>query len=559
MSTFDHNLLVAAEIVDEETAPATLWQRCDAWLERAGERLNPILVKETRQALKSKQFVITFVLLLLACWLWSIGGVAIIGPEIYYRQSGPTLFAGYFLILAFPLIVSVPFSAFRSLVNEQEENTYDVLSISTLSPRQIVTGKLGSALVQMVVYFSAVAPCLAFTYLLRGIDIFTMGLLMGYVFFGALGLSAAGLLLATVSKLKLIQVPLSVVLLGGLFFCFFSLIIFTTEILRTGSILIDGEDFLPIHLALANAYITYFVLIVLAAAARLNFPGENGSSRIRAVMLLQQCCFVGWMAWLICVYAAEHEFHLEAATFIGPAIFLAIQWWVMGVFMSGESPELSLRVKRRLPQSLLGRATLTWFFPGPGTGYVFALASFGAIVVMGISVTILFPGYFQWATPVGIRMNSLATVRVGLLTAWGFVASYLGLGNLIIAYLRRKWQINMLVCVLIQVSLPLVGMFVPLVIQLMSPVLRNSSYTLLQITNPLWTMVHLAENGSPPAYMEEIGVLVTAAGTIFFALNVWFLVLPQVRQVRILTPARVLEEEAELHPTPAPQPLSPWD
>ena len=35
-------------------------------LERLGDRFNPIVVKEVRQALKSRQFVVTFLLLLLA-------------------------------------------------------------------------------------------------------------------------------------------------------------------------------------------------------------------------------------------------------------------------------------------------------------------------------------------------------------------------------------------------------------------------------------------------------------------------------------------------------------
>jgi len=35
--------------------------------------------------------------------------------------------------------------------------------------RQIISGKLGSAALQVLVYLSALAPCLAFTYLLRGL------------------------------------------------------------------------------------------------------------------------------------------------------------------------------------------------------------------------------------------------------------------------------------------------------------------------------------------------------------------------------------------------------
>ena len=46
-----------------------------AWLEGLGDRFNPIVVKEVRQALKSRQFVGTFLLLLLAAWAGSIFGV----------------------------------------------------------------------------------------------------------------------------------------------------------------------------------------------------------------------------------------------------------------------------------------------------------------------------------------------------------------------------------------------------------------------------------------------------------------------------------------------------
>ncbi|MGE3778068.1 MAG: hypothetical protein AB7F89_12845, partial [Pirellulaceae bacterium] len=54
----------------------TRWSRVEAALERASEWLNPILVKEARQALKSRQFVVTFSLLLICGWGWSLLGVA---------------------------------------------------------------------------------------------------------------------------------------------------------------------------------------------------------------------------------------------------------------------------------------------------------------------------------------------------------------------------------------------------------------------------------------------------------------------------------------------------
>ena len=45
------------------------------WLENVSDWANPILVKETRQSLKSRQFVVTFMLLLIVSWLVSVLGV----------------------------------------------------------------------------------------------------------------------------------------------------------------------------------------------------------------------------------------------------------------------------------------------------------------------------------------------------------------------------------------------------------------------------------------------------------------------------------------------------
>ena len=105
-----------------------------------------------------------------------------------------------------PLLIVVPYAAFRSLAAEREDGTYELLSITTLTARQIVLGKLGSAILQMMVYYSALAPCIAFTYLLRGIDIITIGLFLTYTFLASLLLSIFGLMMATVTQARHWQV-----------------------------------------------------------------------------------------------------------------------------------------------------------------------------------------------------------------------------------------------------------------------------------------------------------------------------------------------------------------
>src|SRR3954471_8656788 len=124
------------------------WAKIEALLDRLGDRLNPILVKEARQAMKSRQFVVTFSLLLLCGWLWTALFVLTGLPAIYYAPVGPGILAGYYAVLSVPLLIVVPYAACRSLAGEWEDGTFELLSITTLSARQIIAGKLASAVLQ---------------------------------------------------------------------------------------------------------------------------------------------------------------------------------------------------------------------------------------------------------------------------------------------------------------------------------------------------------------------------------------------------------------------------
>ena len=96
------------------------WARFERWLEWGSERVNPILVKEARQALKSNHFVITFLLLLVCAWGWSLLGILAQMPDIQFNGGGMPMLQGYFLVLIVPLLLIVPFSAFRSLAAERQ-------------------------------------------------------------------------------------------------------------------------------------------------------------------------------------------------------------------------------------------------------------------------------------------------------------------------------------------------------------------------------------------------------------------------------------------------------
>ena len=77
---------------------------------------------------------------------------------------------GYLFILGFPLAVVIPMAAFRSLAREYEDETIQLVSITSMSARRIILGKLGSAFLQIIMYLAAVTPCIVFSYILRGIS-----------------------------------------------------------------------------------------------------------------------------------------------------------------------------------------------------------------------------------------------------------------------------------------------------------------------------------------------------------------------------------------------------
>ncbi len=162
-------MAIATETIAQPSSAASpWWDRIDQWCERFGDALNPILVKETRQALKSRQFVMTFSVLLFAALGWTVVGSLMMMPQIYTSPSAPWMLTGYYVVLAVPLLMVVPLAAYRSLEGEIDDGTLELLSITTLSPWQIVLGKLASASLQMLLYFVALFPCVAYAYTLRG-------------------------------------------------------------------------------------------------------------------------------------------------------------------------------------------------------------------------------------------------------------------------------------------------------------------------------------------------------------------------------------------------------
>lgn len=530
MSEVTARIEAASEALDENALMRFL-----SWV---GDRLNPILVKETRQSLKSRQFSLWFVLLLIACWITTIGAIAIIGPSIYYVSAGSLLLYVYYVILALPLAVVVPFSAYRSLSSEHEDNTRDLLEVSTLTPRQVINGKLGSAALQVTIYLSALAPCIAFTYLLRGVNLASIGLLLAYAVFASMGMSMVGLLLAAITRKKYSQVVMSVVLAGALFGVFAGLLVAAGEVLEYDPSVFRSDWLWWLQLGLLSLFATTFAIVYAGAISLTTFTSANRSTPIRGAMFVQQAVFVAWVAGLL-----HAEPSLEAV--FGCFAIAATYWFLAGALMTGEQPTLSHRVRRSLPQSWLGRALGTWFNPGGGSGYVFTTSNLLTLALLAI----------PYALAQGGGSSAQAAKAIGLLTA--YVVLYLGLGRLVVFGLRRVVEVSPLGAFLLQVLCALAGAGLPYVIETLSDRIRVADVAWLNVMSPIWNTPRVLN--SEISYDREltllftIGVLALTAALVNLALASH-----EARQLRVAAPQRVREDDLELNPEPETKPTNPW-
>ncbi len=337
----------------------------------ASDYCNAILVKETRQALKSRQFLATYMLLLVASWTISVFVLLQFGEAIEFGAVGRWLFLSFFYVLGVAIFVVVPTFAFRSLIAEREDNTWDVLSISTLSPRQIVIGKMLNSVVQLFLYYSAIAPFIAFTSLLEGFDFAQTIFMMTMALVISMSLSMYGLFLSVLAKHRFLQTLIFIGLLGSLLFWLFPAYGIAAEILRS-PLPFDEPGFWWGVSSFVLAAASFFFLFMQLTIARLTFESDNRSTGIRGTIF-------GQLIALFLILAAL--FYFERPGFFDEIVFsMAIAatfyFTFVGLFTTTESEFLSRRIRRQQSRHTLLRILKAPFMPGGARGYLYLLLSF---------------------------------------------------------------------------------------------------------------------------------------------------------------------------------------
>ncbi len=342
-----------------------------ALTERLTEWVGPIVVKEVRQGLRARTFSIFFGLLLLACFCtalvaWAANDAA--------ANNGPGFLATYLVGLGAIGYFVIPYTAFRSLLREREEETWVLLVLTGLGARQVVRGKFLSALSQAMLYASACAPFVLFSYYLNGVTVLQVLVALVLSFAWSWFLTAVGLALAAqpLSRAGRTSTHFAVIALLGLA----SLLAFamTVALSQDGGRLLSEPGFQNVCLVVLYLAVAGGLLVLEGAAAGLALETEAPSKGPRLALAL---FIVGtWaLACAACTVASP-----QAEGFMVASIGTSLVLVVAGFFAISEQdgcPRASRHVGWARPGALrsftlviglLVASTVVWLVLAKATG-----------------------------------------------------------------------------------------------------------------------------------------------------------------------------------------------
>jgi hypothetical protein len=352
--------------------------------DRIDEALSPVIVKELRQAVRGR-FIVAVILLFLAVQLLTMGiallANAVSAANLEQTAAGRPVFLTIFGILIGTCVVCIPAYTGIRLAAERSDVNVDLLFITTLEPRAIILGKLGSAMILTLLIYSACVPFLAFTYFLRGIDFPSMAVLL------AMGLLAVAVMVSVAITLATIPVTRPFKIIIGLGMLSMGLpmipvmIALAFQFLQSSGGGMTGSGDFWIATGVVVAFVVAGCSVLLAlATAQVTPPAANRARPVRLMLTLFWLA-TGAGAAVICWQAKSMD----------PAIaWMVFQLCILTICMmvaSSERRELGARVTRNIPRSLPARLLAFPFFSGALSGLAWTVVMFLATIGAGVAMS----------------------------------------------------------------------------------------------------------------------------------------------------------------------------
>jgi hypothetical protein len=338
---------------------------------RLNDAINPIVIKELRQAVQSR-FVTATLMILLCIQLVALGLYLLFSGEAGASfDAGRQIFTILLGIVFAAGMLFVPLYTAIRLVAERSDTQVDLLFITTIKPRRIITGKLAAATAINVLIFSACLPFMTLTYFLRGIDLPSIFVLMAFCFLVIIACAQLAIFVACIPINRIFKTVLGLIVLIIFF------VIYVALMSSVGSMLIfgvgsqfDNWEFWEVALTLMLIVGALCGLLFVLSVAMISPHAANRALPVRlyvtVVWLLAGAAATVWSA-LIANYLPVDIWMVLSSIVFSLALFVA----------ASERDTLGRRVRRAVPASIWKRFFAFLFFSGSASGLAWAVVMIG--------------------------------------------------------------------------------------------------------------------------------------------------------------------------------------
>ena len=264
--------------------------------------LNPVVIKELRQGVRSWTVTGMLLLFLVVLFIMSLGFLITQSFEVDGDlQLGGTVFSFFFVVLTGASVLFIPlYTAFRVAFERQESNP-DLLYVTTLSPFRIVFGKFLCSAYVVLLFFSACMPFMAFTNLLRGVDLPTVFLPILFLLFVMIcGANMAAIFFACLPVSRAFKILIAIGGVAASFVTIVSAVGYAFLLMRSGvGATMAGRDFWIGTLTYTGIVSAVAGLFFVLSVALISPPSANRALPVRAYLtaawLLGGLLCLGWV------------------------------------------------------------------------------------------------------------------------------------------------------------------------------------------------------------------------------------------------------------------------
>jgi hypothetical protein len=494
-------------------------------LEKLNDRLNPIVIKELRQAVQSKFVVVVLFLFLLL----EVGLLAILlvvnsingRMESAEFQAGHELFAIFQGVLLATCLLFIPTYTGIRLAAERSDTNLDLLFITTLRPRAIIWGKTLAALVLAILIFSACAPFMTFTYLLRGIELSSILLVLSIDFFTVLVSVQLVIFLAVVPANRVFKAILGSLGFAVLVGIFMGTLSSTLELLNRGFDP-DSPEFWAVITCVATVGLAGMALLFACSVALISPASANRALPMRL------CLVVVWVGTLTVFGLWSRVLGHE-----GPiSVWLLVMCTLCGLGMViaiNERERWAPRMARTIPRRWWLRGPAFLFYSGAAGGFLFTVLMFAATVLVVRGWEQWYPTAYFGAPRDGRTVLQEMTEVMAILGLYTFCYA------LTAVFVRKAspWKVSASYTWIILIALMLLGSSLPFLASylIFFQEWRYESHYYWLLSNPIAAAVEVT---SPLGFDRQTTFFLFAAVWAGLALLVtlpWF-----VRQIRGFRP-----------------------